>query len=116
MRNKTLVLSSILVLLFACGDEESPSNEPLSVGGSAGSMQDGAVVETDAGQPERPEGCRENENLARLLPVLTGGKNHPSGRGEHASAYEHCNGRIILFGGNDFQPEECADFGPKRFF
>ena len=115
MRNKTLVLSSILVLLLACGDEESPSNEPLSVGGSAGSMQDGAVVETDAGQPERPEGCRENENLARLLPVLTGGKNHPSGRGEHASAYEHCNGRIILFGGNDFQPEECADFGPKRF-
>ena len=54
-------------------------------------MRDVSLTEPDAEQPIRPEGCRENENLARLLPVLTGGKNHPSGRGEHASAYEHCN-------------------------
>jgi len=59
--------------------------------------------------------CPENTSLEALLPVLNGGKTHPTGRGEQGTAYDPCNRRVILFGGNDYQPEQCADFGPKRF-
>jgi hypothetical protein len=59
--------------------------------------------------------CTQNETFESLRPILSGGRANPTGRGEHAAAYDPCNQRIILFGGNDFQPEECADFGPKRF-
>lgn len=100
-------------LVFACDGQDSQTDLPFDFIPADASLVD--AMSPDMEQLVRPDGCRDNENLARLLPVLTGGKNHPTGRGEHASAYEHCNGRIILFGGNDFQPEECADFGPKRF-
>ena len=59
--------------------------------------------------------CEINESFQALEPILMGGRTHPTGRGEQGAAYDPCNQRIILFGGNDFQPEECADFGPKRF-
>ncbi len=113
MKFNLILLYFIVPLVVACSSEDDGSTDSIAF-----ILPDGAVVDAmlpDMETVERPEGCAENENLARLLPVLTGGKNHPTGRGEHASAYDHCNGRIILFGGNDFQPQECADFGPKRF-
>jgi hypothetical protein len=113
MRWNTIIWLLLVLCAVACSGEDDGAQEPFDF-----VVPDGGFAEemtTDMEVVERPEGCRENENLQRLLPVLTGGKNHPTGRGEHASAYDHCNGRIILFGGNDFQPQECADFGPKRF-
>ena len=88
------------VITLGCGNDK-PNSNPLELPFEI--------------QPSLPEGCVENQNLARLLPVLTGGKTHPTGRGEHGAVYEHCHDRIVLFGGNDYQPEECADFGPKQF-
>ena len=101
-------LTLILCVILGCAKDEQTSSEPFVVTPSEDmGMTDTAIT--------RPEGCLENGNLANLLPVLMGGKTHPTGRGEHDAVYEHCNDRIVLFGGNDFQPEECADFGPKRF-
>lgn len=59
--------------------------------------------------------CQDNPALEKLKPILAGGKNNPTGRGEQGSAYDPCNKRIILFGGNDLQPQQCADFGPTAF-
>ena len=59
--------------------------------------------------------CQRNASFEALLPILRGGRTHPTGRGEQAAVYDPCNRRIVLFGGNDFQPEECRDSGPKRF-
>ena len=79
------------------------------------------VIEVDAMPPPPPlfEGelvaCTDNSNVDALIPILSGGRTHPTGRGEQGSVYDPCHQRIILFGGNDFQPAECADFGPKRF-
>ena len=85
---------------MGCGDDK-PNSNPLELPFEI--------------QPSLPEGCVENQNLARLLPVLTGGKTHPTGRGEHGAVYEHCHDRIVLFGGNDYQPEECAILDPNNF-
>jgi len=65
--------------------------------------------------PGEAVSCQQNASYEQLLPILTGGRVHPTGRGEQSAAFDFCNRRIVLFGGNDFQPEECADFGPKRF-
>ncbi|TNE45480.1 MAG: hypothetical protein EP343_26560 [Deltaproteobacteria bacterium] len=59
--------------------------------------------------------CEANANLEKLKSILAGGKNNPTGRGEQASGYDPCNQRIILFGGNDLQPQQCADFGPTGY-
>lgn len=59
--------------------------------------------------------CNPDSEFNGLTPILSGGKVNPTGRGEHAAAYDPCQDRIILFGGNDFQPEQCATYGPKRF-
>lgn len=59
--------------------------------------------------------CQKNESFEKLKIILEGGKNNPTGRGEQGSAYDPCNGRMIVFGGNDYQPKQCANFGPKRF-
>lgn len=59
--------------------------------------------------------CQRNSSFEKLKVILQGGKNNPTGRGEQAGAFDPCNQRVILFGGNDFQPKQCADFGPKRF-
>ena len=59
--------------------------------------------------------CNPKSDFTSLTPLLTGGKINPTGRGEHAAAYDPCHNRIVLFGGNDFQPEQCATYGPKRF-
>jgi hypothetical protein len=94
-------------------------------GGMADATADSAVADAalppDAGNamlysiPNEQVACQPNASFQALLPILNGGRTHPTGRGEQSSAYDPCNRRIILFGGNDFQPEECADFGPKRF-
>ncbi|HAA53148.1 MAG TPA: hypothetical protein DCE42_00235 [Myxococcales bacterium] len=65
--------------------------------------------------PNEINPCKVNAKFEALKPILGGGKNNPTGRGEQGSVYDPCNGRVILFGGNDYQPEQCADFGPKRF-
>ena len=108
--NATVAILTLSLLCVACSGDESTSDAPLDFVAAA----DAGLIEIDMGPalPSPPSNCRENENLARLLPILTGGKNHPTGRGEHATVYEHCNQRLVLFGGNDFQPEECQDFGP----
>lgn len=59
--------------------------------------------------------CKPNPNVDALKSILAGGKNNPTGRGEQSGVYDPCNQRVILFGGNDFQPQQCADTGPKRF-
>ena len=65
--------------------------------------------------PGEKVACGVNTSFDDLKPILSGGKTHPTGRGEQSAAYDPCNNRIVLFGGNDFQPEQCASFGPKRF-
>ena len=91
-------------------------------GDAGGPIVDSGMNQADAGPeemrysfPGEEVECGDNPDFEALLPILNGGRTHPTGRGEQASAYDACNQRIILFGGNDFQPEECADFGPKRF-
>jgi hypothetical protein len=59
--------------------------------------------------------CEANDFVSENEAILKGGKNNPTGRGEQSAVLDPCNNRIILFGGNDFQPEQCADFGPKAF-
>jgi hypothetical protein len=59
--------------------------------------------------------CKVNQKYEDIKSILAGGKNNPTGRGEQSGVYDPCNERVILFGGNDFQPQQCADFGPKRF-
>ena len=124
-------LTICLVMFFTgCGDE-TPANDDIVIveGMDVGPVEvdmgppaDAALPEDAALPPyEGPEfegeavACERNPNIAALAPILNGGRTHPTGRGEQAAAYDPCHGRIILFGGNDFQPEECADFGPKRF-
>ncbi|MEE2644683.1 MAG: hypothetical protein VYD19_07095, partial [Myxococcota bacterium] len=111
--------SLALFTLTACDGEEATREEPPSPP-SAYDM----ITAPEADQGAEPDmapplwsspgaegACVPNPSFEALLPILNGGRTHPTGRGEQASAYDPCNGRIILFGGNDFQPEECADFG-----
>ena len=123
MRSSLALVSIFSAVVFGCG-ETTTSTTIVIVPPDAG-ISDGFVDATDASSDVEPlapdagdddvHSCTENEALIALTPILAGGRTHPTGRGEQASAYDTCNGRIILFGGNDFQPEECADFGPKRF-
>ena len=78
MRNLGKLFSAMLLTcLLACSNETSEASAPLILPDDAG------IVEVDMQTVERPSGCRENENLSRLIPVLSGGKTHPTGRGEH---------------------------------
>jgi len=114
----------VSLVLLACGG-----------GGTDGPTADAAVPDTAADTtvpedtvadaaadttipptvPGEKVACGVNTSFEALLPILKGGKTHPTGRGEQGAAYDVCNARIVLFGGNDFQPEQCASFGPKRF-
>lgn len=142
-RNACFCVSILLFLLApACSKSQSTGNE--GNGQDAGEQNTSKEPQTtpDSGPndsasgentPEQsaevpPEGqskpftfpgelvpCKTNQSFEALKPILQGGKNNPTGRGEQGAAYDPCNGRVIQFGGNDYQPEQCADFGPKRF-
>ncbi|MGC6418404.1 MAG: Kelch repeat-containing protein [Bradymonadia bacterium] len=102
----------------APGDMGDTARLDGQMGFDGGLGADADAVDARVGDPLVPgekNACLSNESFAQLLPILNGGRAHPTGRGEQASAFDMCNRRIVLFGGNDFQPEECADFGPKRF-
>ena len=47
--------------------------------------------------PGESVACAPNQNFQALVPILSGGRTHPTGRGEQGSAFDPCNGRIILF-------------------
>jgi N-acetylneuraminic acid mutarotase len=141
--NRCFVLSSFLFMtcvgFVSCGgDSPAPGDVPLvpdqsgdlgvdltaSDQCSGDALVNDAVLQDGTGDaagtarfqfPGEVAACQENANLAAVVPILNGGKTHPTGRGEQGAAYDLCNNRIILFGGNDYQPEQCADFGPKRF-
>ena len=88
------------------GDDVATSdaaNAAPDAGGDADVPDDGTVA------------CIENEAYLAQQAVLAGGKINPTGRGEQGAVYDVCNGRVILFGGNDRQPEECDSFGPKNY-
>ncbi len=59
--------------------------------------------------------CGVNTKYEGVKAVLSGGKNNPTGRGEQGAVFDPCNQRVILFGGNDQQPEQCASFGAKNY-
>ncbi len=106
--------------LGCASDEGGTQLEVITLDEDASVADVDAEIEPDAQLPTETfpgesVACAPNQNFESLLPILSGGRTHPTGRGEQGSAFDPCNGRIILFGGNDFQPEECADFGPKRF-
>ena len=121
----------LVAFVMACGSADTVTETPPTADTTVSDTQvpDSQTLETDTQSPEADTtaptprytfpgeqvACSENSNFESLLPILNGGKTHPTGRGEQATAYDPCNRRIVLFGGNDYQPEECADFGPKRF-
>lgn len=85
-------------------------------GGGDGGADSGS--DTDAPRwsfPDEKVACEENTNYEEQIPVLKGGKNNPTGRGEQAAIYEPCNDRIILFAGNDLAPAECSFSGSKNY-
>ena len=114
------------IVLFTDGGPMNDQDEGMSIDGAV-PAEDARVSmmdpEQDAGPSDPPvfsfpgevNPCLENDSFEALTPILNGGQTHPTGRGEHSNALDLCHGRIVLFGGNDYQPEECADFGPKRF-
>lgn len=133
-------LALCIGLTQACETSTTPTNEtPQTDAGDTGGDKTSTTpdqVEPTAtpdrspdGVPETPKEetpttysfpgelvpCKVNQSFEALKPILSGGKNTPTGRGEQSGVYDPCNGRVVVFGGNDYQPEQCADFGPKRF-
>ncbi|MEL6182216.1 MAG: hypothetical protein AAFS10_24875, partial [Myxococcota bacterium] len=107
---------------WGCGEDDS--------GGGADTASDGGIRggdTSDAGNSTTtPDGggiggdfvfegeqvaCEANTQYEAQRSVLAGGKNNPTGRGEQAGIFDPCNNRVIVFGGNDRQPEECDSFG-----
>jgi hypothetical protein len=105
--NAALIRLIFIHLLFVagCGTDGSPKSQDDQLPAQDGPFQfPGELVP-----------CQPNTSFDSLNVVLQGGKVNPTGRGEQGAIYDPCNERIILFGGNDYQPEQCADSGPKRF-
>ncbi len=65
--------------------------------------------------PSNTPTCGTNTKYEGIKAILAGGKNNPTGRGEQGAVFDPCNQRVILFGGNDQQPEQCASFGAKNY-
>ena len=59
--------------------------------------------------------CAMNPGFEEAKSVLAGGKINPTGRGEQAAIFDPCHERIVLFGGNDNQPQQCNSFGDKTY-
>lgn len=118
----------VLSLLVACSDDSTSNNNAAN---NTNNVSDTGTdtAQADTGVDATPDvpvsdrytypgelvPCAENTSYEAQRAVLAGGKNNPTGRGEQAGAYDLCNNRIILFGGNDQQPEQCASFGPKNY-
>ncbi len=120
----------ILIILsaIACSDDTStPANNANNTADSgsdtstATQSDAGTDTESDASvepaftYPGELVACSENTAYEAQAPILAGGKNNPTGRGEQGGVFDPCNNRIILFGGNDQQPAQCASFGPKNY-
>ena len=65
--------------------------------------------------PDEEVACALNPRFEEAKPILAGGKNNPTGRGEQGAVYDPCHQRVVLFGGNDEQPAQCNSFGPKNY-
>ncbi|CAN0346777.1 unnamed protein product [Laminaria digitata] len=59
--------------------------------------------------------CAANPSFEEAKAVLMGGKNNPTGRGEQGAVFDPCHDRVVLFGGNDSQPQQCNSFGDKNY-
>lgn len=120
----------LAVAVVGCSDDSSSSNNASNnttnntIGDAANdtaTADAGNDASTDTGNtgrwsfPGETVACQENTAYEAQRPILAGGKNNPTGRGEQAGVWDPCNDRIILFGGNDQQPEQCANFGPKNY-
>ena len=121
-----IVCVSLLLVSCGGGTADSPAADAMqsdaavdTVSAVDAGVDGGADAGVDTVGPPSVPGekvaCTLNTNYEALLPILKGGKTHPTGRGEQSAAYDVCNNRIVLFAGNDFQPEQCASFGNKRF-
>ena len=116
----------ILVLLSACSSDVDTQNNGQTLvievdqGGTEDTSGDSSTtpdvgdvsVEEDLGGSTA---CGENLKYEGVKAILAGGKNNPTGRGEQGAIFDPCNQRVILFGGNDQQPEQCASFGAKNY-
>lgn len=111
--------------LLEAGDESLVDQE-MTDAVTTGEQPQESVVEGETEATEEPVvkryqfpgeevACQLNTSFEQLKPILAGGKNNPTGRGEQASAYDPCLQRVIVFGGNDLQPQQCADFGPTGY-
>ena len=137
-RRASFALITLLVALGAvgCGDEgggdagsdagligsnttAADAGDTSSMGGDASTTGDTSGDTTGGGGGFVFEGeqvaCAENTQYEAQRAILAGGKNNPTGRGEQGGVFDPCNNRVILFGGNDRQPEECDSFGPKNY-
>lgn len=65
--------------------------------------------------PGEEVACAINPGFEEARPILAGGKNNPTGRGEQGAVFDPCHGRVVLFGGNDNQPAQCNSFGAKNY-
>ena len=105
--NGNLDADEVEAISFVCHSE--------NLGQETGTETDTGSAATVFSVENEAVTCQTNESFKALEIILKGGKVSPTGRGEQSAVYDPCNKRIILFGGNDYQPEQCADFGPKRF-
>lgn len=117
----------LLVFSISCSDDNSSATPTVDAGTDAVTTDTSDThldTSTDLGEdtatshwafPDERVACETNTSYEAQRPVLAGGKNNPTGRGEQSGVWDPCNNRIILFGGNDQQPAQCANAGPKNY-
>lgn len=86
----------------------------------AGDMEEADATPDASGSvtysfPDEAVACATNPRFEEAKPILSGGKNNPSGRGEQGAVFDPCHARVVLFGGNDSQPAQCNSFGAKNY-
>ncbi|MEZ4458939.1 MAG: kelch repeat-containing protein [bacterium] len=120
-------LALLLVAALGCSDDSSTPQTTADAGQDVSQADTGTsdTSQADAGAdmnttpawsyPGEIVACQTNTSYEAQRAILAGGKNNPTGRGEQSGVWDPCNSRIILFGGNDQQPAQCANFGPKNY-
>ena len=110
--NATVAILTLSLLCVACSGDESTSDAPLDFVAAA----DAGLIEMDMGPTlHSPPRIAERTKILLVFCGLDWRQKPSNGSWRACNGIEHFNQRLVLFGGNDFQPEKCQDFGPKRF-
>lgn len=119
-----ILIASSMTALTACG--EAPKQDVIFLSSDMTAQDVGLKEDQSATEDQGTttptyvfEGeevaCAPNTSYQEVTPILMGGKINPTGRGEQGAVYDPCHKRVVLFGGNDEQPTQCADTGPKNY-